>query len=415
MRITHRAFALASLAVLISACGTQHTAPTQPELVGRAQDLYELPPAYQAGTYRNMDALFFTREVARGPQVYPLPTGAPLEVEYRVEGKPLNTDDFMQRNQVAGLLIIKDGQVVLERYGKGNDETTRWTSFSVVKSISSSLIGAALHQGKIVSLQDPVVRYLPELEGSAYDGVTIEQVLQMSSGAGWNETYRDPESDRRQLFDLQLANSPGGLLRLMAGLEREQTPGTVFNYSTGESHLQSEIVRAATDMTASDYLSERIWARMGMERDAYWQLDAKAGQEIGSSGFSATLRDYGRFGQFILNDGVIGGERILPRGWVEQASRVDPDSHLAPGKLYDGEYALGYGYQWWTFPVGAQALPNHDGAFEAQGIFGQFLYINRKENVTAVVWSTWPEPEMDAHEQETYAFLGAAVQALRQK
>ena len=153
---------------------------------------------------------------------------------------------------------------------------------------------------------------------------------------------------------------------------------------------------------------------MGMERDAFWQLDAKAGQEIGSSGFSATLRDYGRFGQFILNDGVIDGERILPAGWIDRATAIRPESHLAPGKLYEG-YALGYGYQWWTFPTGPSALRGHDGgAFEAQGIFGQFLYINRKENLVAVVWSAWPEPEMDDAESDTYAFLGAAVEALRQ-
>lgn len=257
-------------------------------------------------------------------------------------------------------------------------------------------------------------KYLPSLAGSAYQGVTVEQVLQMSSGVRWNETYRDPKSDRRQMFDAQLAERPGGILRLLASLPRQYPSGTHFTYSTGESHLQSELLHAATRIPVSDYLSERIWARMGMESDGFWQLESPTGQEIGSSGLSATLRDYGRFGQFVLEDGVIDGERILPEGWVDRASRVEASSHLAPGKLYDGEYALGYGYQWWTFPVGAKALPEHDGgAFEAQGIFGQYLYINRKEKIVAVVWSAWPKPEMDDREEETYAFLGAAVKALR--
>lgn len=133
--------------------------------------------------------------------------------------------------------------------------------------------------------------------------MTVEQVLQMSSGVRWNETYRDPKSDRRQMFDAQLAERPGGILRLLASLPRQYPAGTHFTYSTGESHLQSELLHAATRIPVSDYLSERIWARMGMESDGFWQLESPAGQEIGSSGLSATLRDYGRFGQFVLEDG----------------------------------------------------------------------------------------------------------------
>ncbi|SHL75525.1 serine hydrolase domain-containing protein [Phytopseudomonas punonensis] len=404
-----------AIALLLSACTSSQTPPAEkPERIGRAQDFYELPQAYQAGTYRHMDELFFTRTVHRGPQVSPLPTRSEVAVQYEVDGQRLDVDAFMKRNQVSGLLIIKDGKVALEKYAMGNDANTRWTSFSVVKSISSTLVGAAVQQGKIASVNDPLTRYLPQLKGGAYDGVSVEQVLQMSSGVSWDETYRDPKSDRRRMFELQLANNPGALLKQMANLKPAHKPGTAFNYSTGESHLQSELIHAATGMTASDYLSERIWARLGMERDAFWQLDSRAGQEIGSSGLSATLRDYGRFGQFILDDGVINGERILPAGWLQRATRATPGSHLEPGKLYDGEYALGYGYQWWLFPTGAAALPNHDGGvFEAQGIFGQFLYINPAEKVIAVVWSTWPKPEMDEREMETYAFIGAAVNALR--
>lgn len=409
------ALVLPAIALLLGACASSQTpAPDKPERIGRAQDLYELSPAYQPGTYRHMDELFFTRTVHRGPKVYPLPAGAEVPVQYSVDGQLVDVEAFMRRNQVGGVLIIKDGKIALEKYAMGNDASTRWTSFSVVKSISSTLVGAAVQQGSIASVKDPLTRYLPQIKGGAYDGVSVEQMLQMSSGAAWDETYRDPKSDRRRMFELQLANNPGALLKQMSGLKRAHAPGTAFAYSTGESHLQSELVRAATGMTTSDYLSERIWARLGMERDAFWQLDSRAGQEIGSSGLSATLRDYGRFGQFILDDGVIDGERILPAGWLASATRATPGSHLEPGKLYDGEYALGYGYQWWLFPTGAAALPEHGGgAFEAQGIFGQFLYINPKEKIVAVVWSTWPKPEMDEREMETYAFIGAAVKALR--
>ena len=399
----------ASTPTSVASDSAMHTKPTY---IGRAQDLYDLTPLYQPDTYRNMDQLYFTRNVARGEQVYPLPQLPNMDVTYEADGSEKNVDDFMRRNRVGGVLIIKDGNVVLEKYGLGSDANTRWTSFSVVKSISSTLVGAAVEQG-LIDVQAPITQYVPALAGGAYDGVTVEQVLHMSSGADWNETYRDPTSDRRELFTRQLSNTPGALVEQMSQLESKYEPGTVFKYSTGESHLQSELIHAATGMTTSDYLSDRIWARMGMEQAAYWQLDAQAGQEIGSSGFSATLKDYGRFGQFILNDGVIDGERILPEGWMAKATEVDPASYLAPGKLYGGDYILGYGYQWWLFPTGEQARDQHDGAFEAQGIFGQFVYVNPKENVVAVIWSAWPEPEMDKQEMETYDFIAAAIKALK--
>lgn len=407
---------LVTLSLLAGCASAPVTRPT-PELIGRAADLYELPAAYQSGTYRNMDAVYPTRTVFRGAEVYPLPAAEPLDVTYENdEGRSLDTDDFMQRNQVHGLLVLDDGEIVLERYAADTDETSRWTSFSVVKSISSTLVGAAVHEGHIESVDAPVTDFLPSLEGSGYDGVTLEQLLQMSSGVRWNETYQDPESDRRRMFDRQLNERVGGILELMGEMPRETEPGTRFHYSTGESHLQSEILTAATGMTVSDYLSERIWARMGMEADAFWQLESRAGQEIGSSGFSATLRDYGRFGQFLLDDGVIDGERILPEGWIDAATSVDPESHLAPGKLYGGEYPIGYGYQWWTFPVGDEALPHHDGrAFQGEGIFGQFLYVNPEKRIVAVVWSAWPEPWVDASEFETYDFLGAAIAEIERR
>ncbi len=326
MRSCISVFRPALLALFVSASGSAGAdAAVENPRIGRAADLYELIPEYQPDTYRNMDKVYPTRVIHKGTKVRPLPAGVAIAPRYRIGGEEYGVDDFMRRNRVGGVLVLKDGKVALERYGLGNDERTRWTSFSVVKSISSTLVGAAVQQG-LLALDQPVDKYLPSLAGSAYQGVTVEQVLQMSSGVRWNETYRDPKSDRRQMFDAQLAERPGGILRLLASLPRQYPSGTHFTYSTGESHLQSELLHAATRIPVSDYLSERIWARMGMESDGFWQLESPAGQEIGSSGLSATLRDYGRFGQFVLEDGVIDGERILPEGWVDRASRVEASS-----------------------------------------------------------------------------------------
>ena len=383
------------------------------ENIGKADNLYGLTAKEQAPTYRNMDFLYPVRVVNVGKKPLPLSASTDeLAVTYTVDGKSINTDTFMRRNQVAGLLVMRDGKILVERYAQGNTPDTRWTSFSIAKSISSTLIGAAIEDGKIGSLQDDVTRYVPALKGSAYEGVTVGQVLDMSSGVKWNETYRDPKSDRRQMFNAQLSNKPGSIVQVMADLKRAHPAGNAFNYSTGESHLQAEILKGATGKTSSAYLSEKIWGPLGMQTPAFWQLESTNGTEIASSGFSATLRDYARFGQFVLNDGVINGKRVLPQGWVTSIADVSPASHLYPGKLYDGEYDLGYHKQWWILPKGDKATPEHgDGAFSAVGIFGQYLYINPAKKTVAVVWSTWPEPEVERSEKETFAYIGAAIKA----
>jgi len=380
--------------------------------LGAAPDLYELSAEVQTHTFRNMQALYPVRIVPRGAQVRALGRGPEIDPRYEVDGQSLDAQAFMARNDVTGLLVMKGDDIVLERYTQGNDEGTRWTSFSVAKSISSTLVGAALHDGAIASLDDPVVRYVPALKGSGYEGVTVEQVLNMTSGLRWDETYRNPGSDRRAMFTAQLSLVPGSILKVLAQLPRVHAPGTVFNYSTGESFLQAEIVSAATGMGAASYLSQKIWQPLGMEQDGFWQLDSPDGMEIGSSGFGAVLRDYGRFGRFIANGGRIAGRAVLPPGWVDDIPKLPVDSALLGVKPYAGGHGLGYHRQWWLLPQGEQALPAHGPrAFSAIGVFGQYLYINRDADVVAVLWGSAPAPEMPAYEGEILAFLGAAVQA----
>ena len=375
--------------------------------IGRYEDLMTLPPALQAPTYRHMDRLYATRAIRRGTHVHPLPAGRPIDTQR------FGIDGFMARNHTAGLLVLKDGDVVLERYAMGNDAATKWLSFSVAKSLTSTLVGAAVKDGHIASLDDPVVCYLPALRGSAYDEVSVKQVLQMSSGVAWNEDYLDADSDRRQLLRVQLAREKGAVLKFMAQRPRVAPAGTRFNYSTGETCLVGEILASAIRRPISDYLSQKIWAPFGMEADAYWQLDAVDGQEFTGSGVNAKLRDFGRFGLFVLGGGVAGGQQVLPDGWVADATRVDAASHLAPGTLAGFE-PMGYGYQWWTFPTGAKALPELDGGlFAALGIFGQQIYIHPKERLVVAIHSTWPAPIHPPSLVETDALLGALTAALR--
>lgn len=371
------------------------------ETIGTVRQVYDgkLYPDIQVNTFRNIDRLFPTRTVARGKTVSTLPLSKqPLrEFTYQVDGKTYDLYDVLSMNRVSGMLIIHRGEVVFEQYLLGNNEHTRWMSMSVVKSITATLIGAAIHDGHINSIDDPIVNYLPRFKGTAYDGVTVKHVLQMSSGVAWNETYTDATSDRRRMLEAQISQQPGAILDLMAALPRAAKPGTVWNYSTGETQLAGALVQAATGKPVAQYLSEKIWSKLGMEADANWWLQSPDGLEIGGSGLSATLRDYGRLGLFWLNDGVVnstnnsltatGSERILPQGWMQAAS----SRQRIGGKTVD------YGYMLW---------PMHGNSYAAEGIFGQYLFVDPDKQLVVAMWSAQPKPLNRAGLNE-YRFLQA--------
>ncbi len=383
----------------------EHPAPR----TGTYSDLFALPPQDQLRAFADMRGLYPTRVIACGGAPRELPRGDAVDLTYEVNGQALGVADFMRRGRCAGLLILERGRIVAEDYALGHSAGTRWISFSMAKSITSTLVGAALHDGLIGSLDDPVTLTVPQLRGSAYDGVAIRHVLQMSSGVHWVETYLDPQSDRRRLLALQQREQAGAVLDYLRTLPRDAEPGTRFNYNTAETFLLGAILAGAIRRPVSDYLSEKIWRPCGMESDAYWQLESEGGQEFCGSGLSATLRDYARFGAFVLADGVVGGKRILPEGWIAESTAVNPGSIHAPGKL-PGFEPLGYGYQWWTFPV-----PTGRRVFGALGIFGQQIYIDVDQQLVIVLHSAWPEPVHDSSRLESYVFFQAVARALRER
>ena len=341
-----------------------------------------LTPALAVNTFRNIDRLFPTRTVAGSSRPLPLPEAAiPLtNVRFSDQGKEYDLDSYLELNRIAAILVLQDGEVKLERYRFGNTERTRWMSMSIAKSITSTLVGAALKEGYIGSLSDPVTRYVPSLVGTAYDGVSVRDVLMMASGVRWNETYSEPSSDRRRLLEAQISQVPGSAMAVMKSLPRAAPPGMKNNYNTGETQVVAEVLRAAARRPLATYLAERVWSRFGMEADANWWLDSPGGTEIGGSGFSATLRDYGRFGLFVLGGGIAGGDSILPAGWVHEAT--------TPKTLRDGS-PVQYGYLWWP---GETPASRRDGAFMAIGIHGQYLYVNPIAKVVIVVWGARPQP-----------------------
>jgi CubicO group peptidase (beta-lactamase class C family) len=393
---------LLALALAVPATTWAQSATAREE-IGTVQQIYDgaLYPDLQVRTFRNTDRLFPTRTVKRGASVYPLPqSDVPLRgVAFTSAGKKYDMYDYMSLNRVASLLILKDGKIVFERYELGNSENTRWMSMSMAKSMASTLVGAAIKDGYIKSIDDPIIVYLPKLAGTTYDGVTVRNLLQMTSGVKWDETHTNPASDRRRFLDAQLAGNPGAIFEILRQIPRAGAPGTIWNYNIGDTQVVGELVRAAVKRPVAQYLSERIWSKFGMESDAAWWLESPDGQEISGSGLSATLRDYGRFGLFAMNGGIAGGKKIVPDGWFAEAGT---------SKVVSGKNVL-YGYMWWI--PDASVNPINEGAFMARGIFGQFVYVNPKEKVVMVVLSARPKPRMNPINDED--FFAAVVKALR--
>ena len=345
------------------------------DLLGTESILFWTPEQQQTG-YSSIAQLANTRQIKASENVLKLPSSVTnlAGFQHSHKGNAQNIDDFMQRTRAAGLLVIHDQQIVLEKYSLGHTEDKPWVSFSVAKSVVSLLFGAAIKDGLIKDVNELVTDYLPRLKGGAYSGVRIKDLLQMASGAAWNEDYADPNSD--------VANAPYGppaLFTYMTNLEKKSPAGEVFNYNTGETSVAGALLRAAVGNNLSVYLQRKIWQPFGMESSANWLLSAPDGEEIGGCCISATLRDYGRLGLFALGNGRLAdGTSVLPDDWVSQST--------APSKGSEG-----YGYYWWL---------QGQGAYAAEGVFGQFIWIDPSSNVVIAMQSAWPTAWDDTYEDE---------------
>ena len=399
---------LSALIVAVSALAFVHAAvaqtprpappPRPPRTVegvafGPDASLLTLTPEQQRVAYRNLPLLAPHNLVARGRKVSLLPR-SPMDLSgfrYDYQDRARSLDDFLNETRVAGFLVIKDGRVVAERYAHGHGPASVWVSFSVAKSVLSLLYGAALKDGHIRSLDEPVTRYLPQLSGSAYDDVKLRHLLQMSSGVAWNEDETDPKSDLAQTGRIARTGGINELLAYMKRLPRKAPPGTLFNYNTGETNVAGAVLRAATGRTLAQYLSEKIWQSSGMESDAYWLLLRTGDSEFGGCCISATLRDYGRLGLLALRGGATAdGTRVVPEGWMKESTTPAP---TAPN----------YGYLWWL---------EGGGRYAASGIFGQHIFVVPEHQIVVAIHGLWPAPitrELTAHRR---AFLQALTRAV---
>ncbi|WP_245905327.1 serine hydrolase domain-containing protein [Gelidibacter algens] len=303
-------------------------------------------------------------------------------------------DAYMNEHRVQGIIVIKDNQIRLEKYGDNSNQETLWTSFSVAKSVSSMLVGVALKEGALESLEDPLKKYIDEFNGYDYGEVTVRQLLTMTSGIEWNEDYEDPNSDVGQMYKAHCQGDESHILTYIKPLKFAHKQGTHWNYSTGETDLVGILVQKATGISLAEYLSEKIWKPFGMESDAYWFADECSHLNLGGSGLSASLRDFARLGMLMLDGGEIGDKNILSEEWLKDATSL----------LYQtNDQGDGYGYLWWRFK---------DGSYGAFGIFGQMIYINPHKNLVIAQMAAWPKAGSKELTQGRDAFIDAVQRVI---
>ena len=381
------------IAITSFVLGCAGTAPTSaPSETSRS--LLALTPEEQLRVYRSIESDYPVRIAKRGTSTRALPMAA-KQIDPKITWLETGYEDidrFMQAARFSGVLVIKNGEIVLERYAFGRKPQDRWTSFSVAKSVTAVLLGAALQDGHIKSLDEPVTTYVPQLSGSGYDGVNIRQLITMTSGVKWNEDYADMNSDvaRASAWPGEPGMNP--LVSYMRRLPREAEPGTKFVYKTGETDMAGLLVANAVGKGLAEYLSEKIWKPYGMEQDAIWMVD-RSGSERGGCCMSMTLRDYGRIGLFMLEGGKANGKQVLPE-WYLQEATTDQIKPPAEGN---------YGYFWW--------IRGTDG-YSAQGIFGQQIRVVPNENLIVVVNAAYPTATHRDLTQAHNALLAGVREAL---
>jgi len=338
-------------------------------------------------SFRAMEKLVDYNEIEAGDNSIALPQGDIISIN-------MDVDKYMKEQRTAGLLIIQDGKIRMEKYGLDYDKEGRWTSFSVAKSFTSTLVGAAIKDGYIKSIDDKVSDYISGLKGSVYDDVTIEQLLTMTSGVAWNEDYEDPKSDVAIFIKHEAEDGLDVTVSYMRNLKREAPAGEKWVYKTGETNLIGVLVSEATGKNLSDYLSEKVWKPYGMEQDAVW-MTGSTGHEIAGCCISASLQDYARFGLFIMRGAKVEGASIVPDDWIANATT---------SRVGIGVAGRGYGYQWWT---------NDGGSFAAQGIFGQGIFIDPARKLVIASNSNWPKAtDQDTVGQQRETFYKAVQAAL---
>jgi CubicO group peptidase (beta-lactamase class C family) len=288
-----------------------------------------------------------------------------LPTTFDFKGESRSVSDFLTQSQTTSLLVLRDDVISHESYYLGTTAQDRRISWSMGKSFLSAMFGIAVHEGAVKSLDQQVTDYVPELIGSGYDGATIKNVLQMSSGVGFNEDYQDFFSDINRMGRMFALG--GSFDEFAQSLKKEREPGTFLHYVSIDTHVLGMVLRKATGESIIDYFNNRLWSKIQPEASTYFIVDSY-NEPMVLGGLNMRSTDFLKLGKLFLDNGHWKGQQIIPEQWVKDS--ITPDApHLIPGKRDSAYTTLGYGYQWW--------IPeNSDGEFLALGIYDQFIYVN---------------------------------------
>jgi len=360
---------------------------------------YFIPP-YSYYYFHHMDKLGYKIDwVKRSGTIYPLKNPNKLfTTSYTYNNNTYTLDQYFKRNAVLGFLVLKDNKIISEHYFHGSNQNSRFLSNSVGKSITSTLFGIALTEGKISSIDDPVIKYVPTLKGSGYERVTLRQALEMATGIAATENAADPKSTVHQMDRSVLRGVPS-FTDLLKSLKADPNvwPGTTFNYVSLNTEVLGLAIENATKTPLNQYMQEKIWSKIGAQSDGFL-FRAKAQPDQCAFGcFNATLRDYGRFGLMIINGGTLGGKRIVSSAWIKEAT--------SPAKYTVPPQGTNYGYQWWI-PSGNSQV------FQAAGVYGQIVYLNPVRHIVIVEISAWPKADPDERWSEASKVMEAISNAL---
>lgn len=347
-----------------SMVGTLFTGTEQYDNFNRIQDLYPTT----------------TLTVSAAP--IPFPVGEPVDLpgNYFFLHEERSVADFLDLTDTVALLIVVDGEIRFEKYFLSGGQNVNWLSMSVAKSYIATLIGMAIEDGFIDSINEPITKYVPELSTSAYNDVRIKDILQMSSGAAWNEDYGDLESDVMRMGAIMAIG--GSLDKFTAGLVNERAPGKFNQYNSADTQALGMLLSRATGESITSYMQRKLWQPLGAESEAYWMTDDH-NVEMAFGGLNATARDYAKLGELYRNQGNWHGKSLISAGWIRDATTPDAP-HLRPGEIPDSDYVLGYGYQWWL-------MDGEEGEYSAIGVYNQFIYVNPTRQLVIVKLSAYSD------------------------
>jgi len=359
----------------------------------------------RAQAFADIDSIFpvIKIEKATTPVRFEKATREIDDVTYQWAGNSSSVLEFIERTKTTSFIAIKDDVIVCEKYFQGYSPESMPTSMSVAKSLVSALVGIALEEGRIKSIDDAIDVYLPELSESGYKGVPIRHILQMSSGIQFVEDYEDASSDEMRMM-MQLAGGRS-IVDYASALPSMEPSGQRFNYASVDTSVLGLLLERVTGKSTAAYLEEKIWKRIGTESDASWATD-NHGHVLAFAWLNATPLDFARFGRLYLNNGRWDGVQVIPADWIRN-SLVPSEEHLRPGALYGPEFDIGYQFQWWV-PGGEEK------EFMAIGIWGQFIYVNPTKKI--IIVKTSVDPDFDKHEMETievFRSVGMAISSQR--